>query len=286
METIEKTAETVEEAIAAGLQELGVAPHEVMVEVLEEPTRGLFGLGARPARVRLVLMTGRRQESSVQAPTPAKPSSAPAPARDDAERDDALDLDDADDADQDSHFDTMHPDSDEAVEDPLSDYVALSDDEADEDARTGKAILLDLLERMHMSSDVTIFRSEAPPQGEEKHWLLNITGAHVNRLIGRRGETLSSLQYVTRLIVSRRLQRRANLVVDAGEYKSRRSQRLRALANRMADQASQQNRKISLEPMPPHERRIIHLTLRARQDVETRSEGEGRGRKVTIVPSR
>ncbi len=106
----------------------------------------------------------------------------------------------------------------------------------------------------------------------------------MNRLIGRRGETLSSLQYIIRLISSRRLQRRANIIVDAAGYKSGRSDRLRGLAKRMAKQAVEQGRTITLEPMPPNERRIIHLTLRGREDVITRSVGEGRTRKVTIVP--
>jgi spoIIIJ-associated protein len=80
------------------------------------------------------------------------------------------------------------------------------------------------------------------------------------------------------------LQRRANIVIDAGSYKSRRSDRLEQLANRMADQAVEQQRKVTLEPMPPNERRIIHLTLRKRNDVETQSEGEGASRKVAIIP--
>jgi spoIIIJ-associated protein len=103
-------------------------------------------------------------------------------------------------------------------------------------------------------------------------------------LIGRRGETISSLQYITRLIVSRRLQRRANVVIDVGGYKSRRSQKLRELALRMADQAVDQARTVVLEPMPPHERRMIHMALRNRPDVMTKSTGEGDSRKVTIVP--
>jgi spoIIIJ-associated protein len=93
------------------------------------------------------------------------------------------------------------------------------------------------------------------------------------------------LQYVTRLITSRELQRRANLIVDVGGYKLRRARMLRGLAQRMADQAVERGRTVALEPMPPHERRIIHLTLRERADVSTRSVGEGSGRKVTIIPN-
>ena len=90
-------------------------------------------------------------------------------------------------------------------------------------------------------------------------------GKRINRLIGRRGETLSCLQHIVRLICSRRLERRANVIVDVAGYKTGRSKRLRGLAQRMAKQAVQQGRTITLEPMHANERRIIHLTLRGRQ---------------------
>jgi spoIIIJ-associated protein len=103
-------------------------------------------------------------------------------------------------------------------------------------------------------------------------------------LIGRRGETLNALQYITRLIASRELQHRANIVVDAAGYKSRRMRMLRDLALRMADQATRTNRTVALEPMPPYERRIVHMALRSHPAVQTKSIGEGSSRKVTIIP--
>jgi spoIIIJ-associated protein len=87
-------------------------------------------------------------------------------------------------------------------------------------------------------------------------------------------------------MLSRQVQKRANIIVDVAEYKLRRTDRLRQLATRMADQAIKQGRTVTLEPMPPNERRIIHLTLKERTDVETKSIGEGAARKVTINPVR
>jgi spoIIIJ-associated protein len=113
-----------------------------------------------------------------------------------------------------------------------------------------------------------------------------VRGAELSKLIGRRGETLAALQYLTRLITSRRIGRRAYLVVDVDGYKARREAMLRRLAFRMAAQAIQRGRTVSMEPMPPHERRIIHLTLKDNPDVLTESVGEGDNRKVTIVPRR
>lgn len=246
MEMIEMTGNSVEDAINKGLKELNAQPGDVMVEVLEEPNTGLFGFGAKEARVRLVLI-GKR--------TPAKVETQ--------------DYEDDDEEDDDDIAENM---------------VEVSEEELDEDARVGKQVLEELLEKMQINGTVTVHRADAESDEEEMHWMLNITGKNMNRLIGRRGETLSSLQYIVRLICSRRLQRRANVIVDAAGYKTGRSNRLRGLANRMAKQAVQQGRTITLEPMPPNERRIIHLTLRGRSDVTTRSVGEGRTRKVTIVP--
>jgi spoIIIJ-associated protein len=290
MESIEKTGETVEEAIAAGLAELGVTAAEVMVEVLEEPSRGLFGIGAKPARVRLLMMAARRPPEPPAPPPPAAKTPTPEapspqkPARPDREKParpprqqpaprSSRNLSaEAEDDDEDMH----------AMAAPSGDEIP--EEQADDHARVAKEVLLELLKRMEIEARVGILRAESTRDGEDMHWILNITGKNTARLIGRRGETLASLQYIVRLIVSRRLQGRANIIVDAGGYKASRSDRLKQLANRMADQALSQGRTVTLEPMPPHERRIVHLALRARQDVVTKSIGEGDSRKVTISP--
>jgi spoIIIJ-associated protein len=103
-------------------------------------------------------------------------------------------------------------------------------------------------------------------------------------LIGRHGETLNALQFITRLVCSRKLQRRANIVIDVEGYKSRRESTLRRLARQKAEQATRQGRTITLDPMPPNERRIIHITLRDDQNVETESVGMGDQRRITIIP--
>lgn len=245
MEMIEATGKSVEDAISRGLAELKAAPADVMIEVLEEPNTGLFGFGARQARVRLVLL---RQRKPVESEAVEKEDDEPA--------------------------------DDLAAEAPAD----MPDEELAEDAVVGQEVLTELLAKMRIEAQVSVQRIEAETEGEETHWMLNVTGDSISRLIGRRGETLSSLQYIVRLICSRRLQRRANIIIDAGGYKMGRSNRLRGLAKRMAKQAVQQGRTITLEPMHANERRIIHLTLRGRGDVTTRSVGEGRARKVTIVP--
>jgi spoIIIJ-associated protein len=154
-----------------------------------------------------------------------------------------------------------------------------------EDAKVGAEVLGKLLHHMQISAAVSPRQSEIS-EGEAEHWILEITGQDLGLLIGRRGETLASLQYITRLITSRELGRRANIVIDVEGYKARRETMLKRLAKKMAEQAIQRGRTVALEPMPPHERRIIHMVLRENPDVTTESVGEGDHRKVTIIPRR
>lgn len=306
--SIEVTGESIQEAIDKGLAELGAKPNEVIVEVLEEPSRGVFGLGARPAKVRLQVLFMRPA-----APPPPPPAPAPAPAepekrseaqesrppreprgerrgnreRDKREREPRGRRDQerpyrpSRDVMPELYLDDVEDDDSLPI---VDDGVEIPDAELSDDVKVSKEVLTELLERMAIEARVAVRKVETTRESENTPWLLNVVGADLNVLIGRRGETLASLQYITRLIASRRLEHRANIIVDVDNYKARRSQMLRGLANRMADQAVQQKRTITLEPMPPHERRIIHLTLRERADVSTRSVGEGDARKVTIVP--
>jgi spoIIIJ-associated protein len=271
MESIESTGATVEEAIAAGMKELGVdSPEQVMVEVIQEPDAGIMGEGARQAIVRLLFMGTSGSSITTTSIVNQTPQGTTQIVSEPYQYDYTVEEDDNGDNDDDDG-------TDGGVE---SELVAFED--ADEDAQAAKQVLDEIFEKMQMEATVSIRRAASTHPDESTHWILNIEGRNMNRLIGHRGETLSSLQYITRLIVSRRLERRANIIVDAGNYKAQRSDRLRGLANRMADQAVRQGRMVTLEPMPPHERRIIHLTLRKRADVTTKSVGEGRTRKVTI----
>lgn len=269
MESIEATGATVEEAIKIGMKELGVtSPSQVMVEVVQEADAGIMGEGARPAIVRLLFM-GTRSETSITSIV-SNPTTSPQGTTQIVAQPYEPSDEDADETDQD--LEKRHS-------------VSVSYDEADEDAQVAQQVLTELLKHMQVQGHINILKAESTHPNENTHWILNIVGDEINRLIGHRGETLSSLQYITRLIVSRQLQRRANIIVDADSYKEKRSERLHQLAHRMADQAVRQRRMVSLEPMPPHERRIIHLTLRKRADVQTKSMGEGKNRKVTIHPA-
>jgi spoIIIJ-associated protein len=171
---------------------------------------------------------------------------------------------------------------------PETDYeeVPVTEEDLEHEASVAKDILQELLAKMQLDTTVKPHRAEDGSLDEAPPWVLDIEGPDLGVLIGRRGETLEALQHITRMIVSRELQRRATIVIDVENYKQRRESTLRRLAIRMATQAKQLGRTMTLEPMPPNERRIIHLTLREDQGVKTESVGEGDHRKVTIIPQR
>jgi spoIIIJ-associated protein len=305
---IETTGENVEEAIAKGLAELGVTPAEVMVEVLEEASRGVFGIGARPARVRLQLLGGRKpappppkvDHAANAGPSPEIKTAAPSAPKETSRSKSRPPRSEtaASDSETRKPAKPRRPrpapaeeefgiDEDEDVADlPLLGEAdeAVDEKDLDEEASAGKVVLGVLLEKMDVRANIVVRRPKQAADEESVPWVLDITGHNVNRLVGRKGEALAALQYITRLITSRELQHRVNLIVDVEGYKSRRARMLQGLALRMAEEAIERNRTVTLEPMPPHERRIIHMTLRDHESVYTKSVGEGTGRKVTIVP--
>ena len=145
-----------------------------------------------------------------------------------------------------------------------------------------------LLDKMGILSAVEVVDHGAElsqDQQEVSPLSLNVVGDDLGGLIGRRGETLRDLQFMVRLIVSRKIGVWPNVVIDVEGYKSRREETLRSLAARMAEQARRTSRIVVLEPMPAHERRIIHLALRDVPGVHTESTGEGEHRKVQIFPN-
>jgi len=166
-----------------------------------------------------------------------------------------------------------------------SDQAGLPED-ADDKAvvlQVGRETLTKLLDGMGLEAEVVEGKTgtnfdEDPPV------VLDIVGRDLGLLIGRRGETLQALHFLTRLIAGRKLGRRVNLAVDVEGYKARREQSLMEMARRMASQVKQDKRSFVFEPMPANERRILHLALRDDPDVSTQSIGEGNRRKVMVIP--
>lgn len=162
------------------------------------------------------------------------------------------------------------------------------DGELIEDEAEMAAQMLDhLLELMGITADVSIRDAETPGDGlGMAKAVLDVEGDDLGILIGRRGETLASLQYLLNLMATRQLGQHMSFTVDIEGYRRRREKQLNTLAFRMADQVKRTRRPVTLEPMPPNERRIIHLALAEDRQVETSSLGEGDARKVSITPRR
>jgi spoIIIJ-associated protein len=175
-------------------------------------------------------------------------------------------------------------DDDDASQPPQS-------SEATDVEKIARRMLEDLLERMDIHAYVTAIRSTVPGQrGEPEETItLHVEGADeeaMGLLIGRRGETLRSLQFMVNLLVSRKVQKWPQVVVDVGNYRQRRQESLEGLARRMAERVRQSGRPLTLEPMGAYERRIVHLALRPDPTVYTESTGEGENRKVVIYPAK
>lgn len=155
-------------------------------------------------------------------------------------------------------------------------------DEPQDVPAVAKQVLEKLLRGMGIRSQVVIHRDVEGNEGPD--FVLDIVGADLGILIGRRGETLRDLEYLARLIVASQTHSNERFMVDVEGYRARRERVLRELAKRMAERVRQNHQPITLEAMPPNERRIVHITLKEHPNVKTQSIGEGDRRRVMILP--
>ena len=139
-----------------------------------------------------------------------------------------------------------------------------------------------ILEAANVNVTRTLRAANDPESGGP---IIDLAGEDSGLLIGRRGQTLQALQFLVNLIVRKQFEG-VRVVLDVENYRQRREFQLRDMATKVAARVTQTNRSITLEPMPPADRRIIHTSLTDNPDVSTESTGEGEGRKVTIMPKR
>jgi len=246
---LEIIAPSAEEAIERGLEQLGLTEDMVEVEVLDSGSRGLLGIGGRQSRVRL---TVKSFESLIDEHTPEQ-ADIDRVETEDFEEDLVQEIDDA----------------------------KLSEEDR-QNLKAVKSVVNELLERMRVRAEVSAKYIEPQDSKDQRVVLVDVEGKDLSILIGRRSETLNAMQYITSLIVNKDLGRWVPLMIDVQGYRNRRERQLRQLGRRMAEQAIQSGRKQTLEPMPPNERRLIHLELRDHPQVYTESVGEEPYRKVTI----
>ena len=150
-----------------------------------------------------------------------------------------------------------------------------------EEVEIAREVIETILEKMHVNANIYVRLGDSDSDRIQPV-LIDIEGNDLSFLIGRKAETINALQFITSLIVGRELGRWIPLQIDVQHYRMRREDELRKLARRIADQVADTGRNQALEPMPPNERRIIHLELHDHPLVETESEGEDPARKVIV----
>lgn len=199
---VEKTAKTVQEAINLALEELGAQRDDVEITIIDEGTKGLFGIGSKFAKVQVTLKNTRKED--------------------------------------------------------------------------GVLFLQNVFDKMNVEVDIEKIE-------DDETILLKVTGKDSGIIIGRRGETLDALQYLTSLVVNKQNEEYKRVTIDIENYRQKREETLVKLADRLADRVIRYRRNVTLEPMNPYERRIIHSTLQNNNYVETYSVGEEPNRKVVIT---
>lgn len=293
MKVHEVTGRTIEEAISQGLQELGVSISDVTVDIVEEGSKGLFGLfGSRPAKVRLSLKEDENEKESARAilegalkeeapaAKPAKEPKQKKAAEAKAQQPEAKE-EKEEKAEKPAKAAKSRPPKEKKAKEekaPAEPKEIVPAEQADRATAAGKAqeFLQDLTKLMGVNVSVAVATDE------EGNVRVNMEGDTLGILIGRRGETLDALQYLTSLQVNKGQNTYTRVTLDTEGYRAKREEALKRLANRMANRA-QKTGRVSLEPMNPYERRILHSALQDHPAVTTHSEGEEPNRHVVIT---
>ena len=300
-DSIEVSAATVDEAVDQALSELGATQDDVLIEVLSTPRSGLLGLGSRAARVRVRRRPIEGAHSKAQSPPPAPPrrtrpaeaastgpprGQAPEPSRGQPpepsrsrppERPRTR-------APEPPRGRTPEPQRAHAEQatGPESEPATADDDRQpanlEEQKREAIGILSQILELMGEKAEVILTRSDAEAIEIE------IRGDGSGILIGRHGQTLDALEYLLNRLVSHKIKDALSVVIDTEGYRARRNNQLERMALSMGERAKREHVKMTMEPMPPRDRRIVHLALKDDPLITTRSTGDGYMRVVEIVP--
>ncbi len=256
MDFIEKTGKTVEDALNDALKELKTTADKVNVEVIEEAKNGIFGLFAKKAKIRVTLKDAAKKIGDIVDETV-----------DSIKEDYKAGKEEAAAARETVKKEEPKPAVREARE-----YVI---EEAAVDA--AKEFLQKIFNAMRIEVVMEKFINK-----NEGVVTFKLHGSDMGILIGKHGQTLDSLQYLTNLVANKNSAERIRIVIDIEDYRERRVETLNRLAQRLADKVKRTGERVVLEPMNPHERKIIHVALQNDRRITTLSEGEEPYRRVVI----
>ena len=317
MRSIEASGKTVKDAIRNGLAELGCDSDDVDIQVIEIGSPGLFGMFGKPSKVRLTVKAddsaldiempvlsldaggARKQKQEKKKPAAEKPKEKPAPKAEEPRQEEAEEAPEAEDAPREKksrnrrrrrgganreggeNTAETREEEETSIGTPApviehEPFVATPEDAQSQDAVRARTFLSGLTERMGVPVQIELMETE-------EQLRMQMIGEGMSLLIGRRGETLDALQYLTSLNINRGREEYLRVSIDTENYRAKREEALRKLALRMAGRAKKSGRRVALEPMNPYERRILHSALQNDPDVTTHSEGEEPYRRVIIT---
>lgn len=281
METIELTAPTLDEARRLAAAQLGVAPDDVTVTVLDEK-KGLFGK-AGSVKIKATAKAPKPAKASAKAP---KAAAAPAPAPVEEPAPAAVEEEAPAKPKGRRKAEKPAPAEKSAPVEAAAPAEAESDEPASEgpvatqeDADKLMGFLNDIIESGGLKAEVTL----GSLQG--KYINLELQGRDVSYLVGKRGEVLNALQYMGNVISSRQLGNGVRVVLDGNNFRRVREEKLSAQAHEIAEQVKANGMEAVLDPLPAFERRLVHQALADYPGVVTYSEGEEPNRKVVIAPA-
>lgn len=268
MNTIEITAATTEEAVAEAAKKLGVSADALEVTVLEQ-SQGLFGKGK--VRIRATALAVAPAEPA--APVAAPPAAAPVEAAPPAPRKERPKPKQAVTKDAEPAQEAPAPAEAES-EEQVPDVVA-----TEEDANELTAFISEVLELAGLDAEVSVNEIHG------RYVDVSLSGSDVSFLVGRRGEVINALQYLTNVISTRKIRNGVRVVIDGNGYRRERQDVLTKLATQIAEEVAKRREEAVLDALPAFERRVIHKALAEFAGVVTYSEGEEPNRRVVIAPA-
>lgn len=253
---IEITGKSVEDAFMNAIVELETTSDNIGYDVIDKGSNGILGFGSRPAKIKAWVKSEVEEEKKVEAEKAAEVKSTEA----------AAPVANSDKAD------VTSDNSDEVLSEPHKKMVVTCDVDK---------VIRDFLDNMFKAMDMDV-NIDIKINEEEGCVNVELGGDEMGLLIGKRGQTLDSIQYLVSLVVNKENEKYMRVKVDTEDYRKRRKETLESLAKNIAYKVKRSKRPVSLEPMNPYERRIIHSALQNDKFVATRSEGEEPFRHVIV----